>query len=158
LYYEYNGNDKKKNPEILLMSPELKETQNIMPMSPEDRERLKEDIENNGMRHPIICYNKDGKYFVLAGWNRREIAIELNTKIVDIQIVEGETAEFETFVITENLSRRHLTSDHKKKLIAYLLKINPEKSDRGIGRLSGSDNKTVATVRKKWKQVRKFLT
>ena len=137
------------NPKALLMSPELKEAQDIMPMSTEDRQRLKDDIKKNGLRHPIIVYKKGKEYYILAGWNRREIAIELNISPVDIQIMSGTEEEFKTFVITENLSRRHLTTEQKKDLIKYLLKADHKQSNKSIAKKTGTTKETVKAHREK---------
>jgi len=141
--------EKQFNPKNLLMSPELEEVQHVMPMSDTDRKQLKSDIKKHGMRHPIIVYNKGGVNYVLAGWNRREIAIELNMPLVDIQIMEGDTpGEFKLFVVTENLSRRHLTTDQKKKIAELFFKITPEASANQIAKKTGLDDKTAGKVKR----------
>lgn len=139
------------NPKRLVISPELEAVQNLMPMSEADRERLKDDILKNGMRHPIIFYTgyyKKAKIkYVLAGWNRREIAVELNLPEVPVQEVFGTTEEYKSFVITENLSRRHLNTEQKSELIKYLLKADPAKSDRSIAKYTGVSKSTVGEKR-----------
>jgi hypothetical protein len=52
-----------------------------------------------------------------------------------------------TFVISANLHRRHLTAEQKREVIAKLLKAQPEKSDREIGKTAKVDHKTVGTAR-----------
>ena len=136
-----------KNPKTLLMSPELKDAQSLMPMSDVDRKNLKADIETNGMRHPIIAYRKEGGYYILAGWNRREIALELNIPLVAVQIVEGSAEEYKSFVITENFSRRHLTTEQKGALIKYLLKADSSQSNGSIAKKAGVSKSTVQSKR-----------
>jgi hypothetical protein len=51
------------------------------------------------------------------------------------------------FVVSANITRRHLTAEQKRDLIAKLLKRQPETSDRQIGGMIKADNKTVAAVR-----------
>jgi hypothetical protein len=51
------------------------------------------------------------------------------------------------YVIRANLHRRHLTAEQKREIIAKLLKAEPEKSDRQIGKQAKVDGKTVAEVR-----------
>jgi hypothetical protein len=53
------------------------------------------------------------------------------------------------FVLSANIHRRHLTAEQRRELIAKLLKAQPEKSDRQIGKIINADNKTVAAVREK---------
>ena len=45
------------SPKACAPSPELLEVQGLMPMAPEDRERLKDSIEREGVRgfhHPLL--------------------------------------------------------------------------------------------------------
>jgi hypothetical protein len=46
-----------------------------------------------------------------------------------------------------NISRRHLTAEQKRDLIAKLLKANPEQSNRTIAKQVKADHKTVGSVR-----------
>jgi hypothetical protein len=54
-----------------------------------------------------------------------------------------------TFVVSENIHRRHLTTAQKSELIEALLKANPERSDRATARLAKVSDKTVAATRAK---------
>jgi hypothetical protein len=51
------------------------------------------------------------------------------------------------YVISVNIHRRHLTRKKKREIIAGLIKADPTKSNREIGRMVKADNKTVASVR-----------
>src|SRR5262249_9530413 len=51
------------------------------------------------------------------------------------------------YVISQNLHRRHLTTEQKRELIGKRLEAQPGKSDRAIGKIAKVDNKTVASVR-----------
>jgi hypothetical protein len=53
------------------------------------------------------------------------------------------------YVISKNIHRRHLTAEQKRDLITKLLKADPAKSDREIGRITKTDKNTVASVRAK---------
>jgi hypothetical protein len=50
-------------------------------------------------------------------------------------------------VLALNIHRRHLTAEQKRDLIAQVLKLQPETSDRKIGEAVKADHKTVASVR-----------
>jgi hypothetical protein len=52
------------------------------------------------------------------------------------------------YVASANVHRRHLTAEQKRVLIATLLKMTPEKSNRQVAALAKADDKTVATVRR----------
>jgi hypothetical protein len=47
-----------------------------------------------------------------------------------------------------NVHRRHLNAEQKRDLIAKVLKARPEASDHSIGKQTGSDDKTVTSVRR----------
>jgi hypothetical protein len=48
----------------------------------------------------------------------------------------------------QELPRRHLTPEQKYELVAKILKAEPQRSDRAIGKLAKVDHKTVASVRR----------
>jgi hypothetical protein len=50
-------------------------------------------------------------------------------------------------VISLNVRRRHLTAEQKRDLIARLLKLQPESSNRQIAKTATADHKTVGSVR-----------
>ncbi|MBP6738386.1 MAG: ParB N-terminal domain-containing protein [Leptospiraceae bacterium] len=137
-----------KNVSEIFISPELEETQKYMPISKEDREALKESIRVNGIREPLKVYDKKGKYFLLAGLNRLEIARELEIKTVWVELWEGKKEEYRDFTIQDNLERRHFTNKQKIALVNYYLEKEPEKSDNAISKQTGTDSKTVTKVRK----------
>jgi ParB-like chromosome segregation protein Spo0J len=129
-------------------SPELIEVQALMPIDPADRERLKEDIAKDGIRDAIKVYKNGNKYYILGGYNRWRIAQELGITSVPVEIYHISEKERRDLVIKDNLNRRHLTRDQKQKLIEYFLRLEPEKSDRAIAKKTGSDHKTVGSVRR----------
>jgi len=134
--------------DVLEPSPELVEVQALMPIDPADRERLKEDIAQGGIRDAIKVYKNGSKYYILGGYNRWRIAQELGISTVPVEIYHIGPEERRDLVIKDNLNRRHLTREQKQRLIAYFLKQNPEQSNRAIAEKTGSDDKTVGKVRK----------
>jgi ParB-like chromosome segregation protein Spo0J len=58
----------------------------------------------------------------------------------------------EEFVMSANVHRRHLTPDDKRKLIAALLKANPERSDRATAKIADSNRTTVGQIRRDLEQ------
>jgi hypothetical protein len=54
----------------------------------------------------------------------------------------------ETYVITANLHRRHLTREKYRELIGKVIAAKPEASDREIARTLKTDHKKVGRVRK----------
>ena len=133
------------------ISPELETVQKLMPISQEDYDRLKQSIERDGkIREPLKGYqDKVGNFFLLSGWTRLKIAKELGFKIVPVDFIEGldSKEKRESFAISENLDRRHLTTELKRELVKYFLKLNPEKSDREMSKKTGMSDKTINKIR-----------
>jgi hypothetical protein len=98
------------------------------------------DIKVNGLREKITLF--EGK--ILDGRNRYRATFKAG---IEPQFEEFKGDDPAAFVISRNIHRRHLTPKLKRDLIAKLLKATPEKSDREIGRITKTDNKTVAVVR-----------
>lgn len=134
---------------VLEPSPELVEVQALMPIDNADRERLKEDIAKDGIRDAIKVYKDGSKYYILGGYNRWRIAQELGIDTVPVEIYRLSPDERRDLVIKDNLNRRHLTREQKQRLIAFFLKQDPALSNRAIADKTGSDHKTVSSVRNK---------
>jgi hypothetical protein len=149
---------------------------NIFPMMSDDElVALGEDIRKNGLEVPIAILFDNEKPVLLDGRNRlaamervgvclddvaklgcdhgRWFSVvteqcddgELDTFKVSFVVVKTDPAEY---VASVNLHRRHLTAETKRDLIAKLLKENPERSDRAVGKVAQVDHKTVGVVRR----------
>ena len=97
---------------------------------------------NNGLHEPITLYHDR----VLDGRNRYRACLKAKVE-PRFEKFEGDDAAATAFVISKNIHRRHLKAKEKREAIAALLKADPNKSDRQVGRLTKADNKTVASVR-----------
>jgi ParB-like chromosome segregation protein Spo0J len=112
---------------------------------------LGEDIKKNGLQFPVTLGRRRDKEFLIDGRNRLD-ALELaGFTLIDYRGTLDPTlglgtpcpnviytlsdltdAEITALVISANIHRRHLAPDDKRDLIAKLLKLHPEKSDRAI--------------------------
>lgn len=135
----------------LEIAPELARIQAMMPISFDDRERLKLDIRANGIRDALKGYrhSANGKtvFRILAGATRYAIARELGLATVPFEFVDVAPKERENFAISENLARRHLDTTQKRELVRFFLERNPGLSDRQIGKQAGVSKNTAAAVR-----------
>jgi hypothetical protein len=104
------------------------------------------DIKKNGHHARIVL--KDG--MILDGRNRyracRKLGIEPSFAC---EAYSDQIRDPAAYVISANIHRRHLTAEQKRDLIAKLIKAQPEKSDRAIGKMAKADGKTVAAIRAK---------
>jgi transposase-like protein len=131
----------------------------LFPMMTDDElDELGKDIKKNGLRHPVVKWRVDGS--LLDGRNRLE-AIE---RAGLWETMENQTGAYPTnrrwpgatyehgdpvaYVMSANVRRRHLTREQKREVIAALLKIAPERSDRQVAKDVGVDHKTVGAVRR----------
>ena len=128
------------------LAPELEAVQHLMPIDPDDFERLKASIKADGIRDPLRGYQTESGFNVLSGANRLKAAQEIGLDMVPVENVE--TPDREAYAIDENLSRRHLSAQRKRELVAYLIAKNPRASNLSIAKRAGVDDKTVGAVRK----------
>jgi ParB-like chromosome segregation protein Spo0J len=136
------------SPNACKISTELAAVQSLMPIAPDDRQALRESIERDGIRESLRGYfSSDGNFQVLSGLNRLEIAKELGLPLVPVEVLEIAEPEREALAIDENRARRQLTLEDKRRLAAWLLKRNPQASDREIGKRAGLSKNTAAAVR-----------
>ncbi|EKR34355.1 hypothetical protein LEP1GSC096_0082 [Leptospira interrogans serovar Hebdomadis str. R499] len=133
------------------LAPELLEVQGMMPISDEDYSKLYKSISKVGIKDPLRGYLGEGRvFFILSGANRFDIATKLNLDMIPIEIYEGGSRKDRVeFALDENLERRHLTNDQKRKIAEWKLRNSPEESDRIIAKKAGVDHKTVGTIRKR---------
>ena len=138
------------NPNDLAVSPELEEVQSYFPISSDDRERLKKDIQESGeIRDPIkVYYDHKDNCLILGGKNRWEIARELGWQYVPIEVFDLKPRERRELALMDNLARRHMNADQKRRVIEMFLKNDPVQSNRIIAKKTGSDHKTVSKARK----------
>jgi hypothetical protein len=135
-------------------------------MSPDELQVIGADIAKNGLRSPIAIIEKarprvDGTLhvgdpllqIVLDGINRLDAMETVGISILDengqladhIKRIEVDPDEIDpfTYVISANIHRRHLTGEQKRELIAKLIKVSPEKSDRQIAETVKASPTTV---------------
>ena len=111
-------------------------------MNAEAFEMLKSDIQAHGLLEAIWIV--DGK--ILDGRHRYKACLELGIKPAFREYTGA--LDPETFVLAQNLSRRHLTRQERTWFLKRVLKLHPEKSDRAIAAMVGTSPTTVASARK----------
>jgi len=83
-------------------------------MSEEEYGMLKADIKENGIKEPLVVFNKE----VVDGRHRYLAAKELKIKDVPVKEIEEPEEGLETYVLSLNLSRRHLNAG--QRVLVYL--------------------------------------
>lgn len=106
----------------------------FQPLTGADFERLKEDIEKNGMHDALIvtAEDKDGVRTVLSGHNRLNAARALKMDTIPVRVKKFTNPEAAVrFMIRDNLLRRQLTPGEKAAFIAKLYPEAMDKDDKG---------------------------
>ena len=112
------------------------------PISEEDFNKLAMDIKLHGLRQHIVLYQ--GK--ILDGNNRYRACSLAGIKPTFADFT-GIDADARSYVISANIHRRHLSPDERRGIIAELLKLNPNQSNRQIGQQTKTSHTTVGAVR-----------
>lgn len=100
----------------------------IFPMMTEEEiADLAEDIKANGLKHPIILGEYEGKEVLVDGRNRLK-ACELGGIEPEFQKLNGEDQL--AFILSTNVKRRHLNSGQRAMAVAMMYP-KPEKGGRG---------------------------
>lgn len=135
----------------------------FLPMNDAELRELADDIEANGLREPIAIYADpqigdcilDGRNRLdaleLLGrtiWNGKLPVSEIYRTDIFRFVSQGDTIDPLAYVIIRNIRRRHLKPEERADLIAKLLKLSPEKSNRQIAAELKVDHKKVGAVRR----------
>ena len=125
-------------------------------MSTAELAELAKDIATHGLRNPVTLLRDGEQLWLIDGRNRCDAAAKAGVPVVDAEgrlLVSHEVVEaahgFDpvAFVMSQNLHRRHLTAQQRRDVTAELLKADPARSDRAVGRLVGASPTTVGTIR-----------
>tara|TARA_R110000744_G_scaffold243446_4_gene360321 strand:+ start:409 stop:2022 length:1614 start_codon:yes stop_codon:yes gene_type:complete len=83
-----------------------------------------ENIKTHGLIQPIVCYEDNGKYVVIAGHRRLKAVQELDFKNVDIVVRNQPNGDLKAIQVSENLFREDLTD--YEEVIAFKQMVNGE--------------------------------
>ncbi len=120
-------------------------------MSADDFQALKDDIEINGQREPVMIFEG----MVLDGWHRYRACIELSIKPTQFNFPAEDDPV--VFVKSQNLHRRHLTASQRAAAIVACSAWHPahrQKKQTSTGPLlSGKKVEAASTLPKTNKQI-----
>lgn len=119
----------------------------------EEKERLKESIEQNGIMVPVIC---DEDYMILSGHNRVNIALELDIEVPYIMKKGLSKEQKDLICIDTNLLNRQL-SEYKVSQLAYILKVKMEAEKHPGRMLNGSTMLTGDKIGDNYKLTRNMV-
>ena len=113
--------------------------------SPEEYERLKEDIRKSGLRVPVVL-TADGR--ILDGRSRVRACTELGMAYATRNATIDEMLDPPAFVLSMNAARRHMTGD---QIIAVYLqanaaKVEAEKQEAKVAQQAGLKKGTTRPV------------
>src|SRR5262245_54481981 len=124
-------------------------------MTESELRELGEDIKRHNLHTPVVIFtDQEGTEYLLDGRNRLDAMEIVGLPIVNdaelnpdvVHHIAGNIDPF-AWVLSANLHRRHLTNEQKTELIAKLLRIKPNASDRQIAKETRTSHPKVAKVR-----------
>ncbi len=116
-------------------------------LSYEEFVALHDSIAVNGVLVPIIVDSDGPKRKIIDGNYRKQIAEELGYDCPEIVQPDLNEEDKRTLARCLNLTRRQLTPEQKRGLVADQLEETPERSNRVIAKGLGVHHATVAAVR-----------
>ncbi len=103
---------------------------NAFPMlTPDEHAALAYDIRRNGLRRPITLIEVDGETYVLDGRNRYSACLQVGVRPY-FDSYNGD--DHVAFVISQNLTRRHLTESQRALAAAQLATLRPGANQREV--------------------------
>lgn len=138
---------------------EIHPATNLFPMMrPDELRALGEDIKQKGLSVPVILWaeSKDAAPKLLDGRNRLDAMEVVGLTVLDhegksldcIPVERVYGGDPYAHVLSFNAHRRHLTPARKREVIAKMLKVQPDKSNRAIAKQTETDHKTVGNMRR----------
>jgi ParB-like chromosome segregation protein Spo0J len=112
---------------------------------------LVDDIKRRDLQNPITVIRPGGSVpvdeeTIIDGRNRYRACLQAKVTPRFVPF-EGKAEDIIPYIVSANIRRRHLKAAEKRKLIADLIKMMPEKSDRQIAATLDASPTTVGTVR-----------
>lgn len=124
----------------------MKDIFQVMPaLTTEELVALEADIAERGIVVPVVV-DQHGR--TLDGHHRRDIAARLGIDCPSEVRHVTDDEDARTTALALNLTRRHLSREQRRELIARECQARPGDSDRVIARRLGCSPSTVATVRR----------
>ncbi len=105
---------------------------NIMPMMNEQElQALQIDIKEHGLREPIWLFKENGEDYILDGRNRAIACSKIGVE-PEYRYYDGEAKDLISFVISLNISRRHLNSGQRACLAVDILPMIEEQTQKEL--------------------------
>ena len=89
-----------------------------------------ENIKTHGLIQPIVCYEDNGKYVVIAGHRRLKAVQELQLETVNIVVKDQPNGDLGAIQVSENLFREDLTT--YEEVIAFKKMVDGENTIKEV--------------------------
>jgi hypothetical protein len=116
-------------------------------MTGEEFQALKQDIESNGLKEPILLFHGQ----ILDGRHRHEACVELDSELDEnkFEVFQGTEDEARKLIASANLMRRHL-SKSQKAMFAVLTGLVTPPATKGKRRRYGTGRKHIMELGKSY--------
>lgn len=119
----------------------------LPPLPVDQYDGLRDNIALRGVMVPILVDSEGPVRRIIDGSHRKRIADELGYECPEIVATGLSEVELRTQARALNLTRRQLSHEQKRQIIADQLRETPGRSNRWIGKQLGVHHATVAAVR-----------
>jgi ParB/RepB/Spo0J family partition protein len=102
----------------VVVLPEIQKR--LFPLRPEELQHLRESIEREGVRDPLVVWPKDGKLILVDGHQRYRICRELGKNFPVVERDFADLDEVLDWVDRNQIARRNLTDEQFAMVIGRI--------------------------------------
>ncbi|MGC8578321.1 MAG: DNA methyltransferase [Thermoproteota archaeon] len=119
----------------LKVLPEIKKL--LFPLKDEELKLLEESIKKEGIRDPLVVWERDGELILLDGYHRFELAKKYNLEYKIVKRKFANVEEAKLWVLKNQLGRRNLTDEQRTYIIGKIYEAlkkeehRPKKENKG---------------------------
>jgi len=108
----------------------------LLPLREDEFKLLEESVKKEGIRDPLVVWEKDGQLVLLDGFHRLKLAEKYNLDYKIKKLHFGSMEEAKRWVLTNQLGRRNLTDEQRTYVLGKLY----EMQKKNVGRPKKENN------------------
>jgi ParB-like chromosome segregation protein Spo0J len=102
----------------------------LIPLRDDERQLLEQSVLTEGIRDPLVVWNRNGEYVMLDGHHRYELAQKHGLSFNIVEMEFDDEAEAVQWVLRNQLARRNLTDEQRTLILGRyynMLKLAPHR-------------------------------
>jgi hypothetical protein len=92
----------------------------LIPLRDDERQLLEQSVLTEGIRDPLVVWNRNGEYVMLDGHHRYELAQKHGLSFNIVEMEFDDEAEAVQWVLRNQLARRNLTNEQRTLILGRL--------------------------------------